>query len=91
MSESVQFADERVMGRQYEYEDRTTLAVDLGHVGEATVDVVDGTAVVVTAEDQYEFDVPFDGATATINNGVLVVELPHEGRTDETGDDGVAA
>jgi hypothetical protein len=80
----VKFADERVMGRRYVYEDRTVFAVDLGHVDDATVDVVDGTVIVVTPTEQHEFEVPEGSSVrAAVNNGVLTIEL--EG-VDETTD-----
>lgn len=68
-------AGEDFLGRRYEYEDGTLLALDLGSV-EGSVDVVDGTLIVVTGEDQYEFDLPADAsARAAINNGIVTVEL----------------
>ncbi|MFB6070448.1 MAG: hypothetical protein ABEJ76_05435 [Halanaeroarchaeum sp.] len=72
-------ADE-VLQRRYEYEDETVLVADLGSVAEnATVDVVDGTAVVVIegpeGPSQYEFQVPEGSAHTFINNGVLTVEV----------------
>ena len=62
--------------RRYDYDGETLLVGDLGvEVGETSVDVVDGTAIVVTdAGEQFEFAVPA-GATATINNGVLTIEV----------------
>jgi hypothetical protein len=78
MNESLQFADERLMGRRYEYGDRTVLAVDLGHVADASVDIVDGTVIVVTASDQYEFALP-EAASADLElkNGILTVSIKH--------------
>ncbi|WP_254768715.1 DUF7127 family protein [Salinilacihabitans rarus] len=74
-----QFArgDDRVV-RQYDYDDESVLAVDFGPVGpETSVDVVDGTVIVVVRDDQYEFDLPerATDAQAFIRNGVLTVEL----------------
>jgi len=64
-----------LMGRRYEYEDGTVLALDLGAV-EGSVDVVDGTVIVVTDDDQYEFDLPEGArASASMNNGIVTVEL----------------
>jgi len=64
-----------LVGRRYEYEDGTVLALDLGVV-EGSVDVVDGTVIVVTGDDHHEFDLP-EGATAraSMNNGIVTVEL----------------
>lgn len=62
--------------RQFEYDDRVVLAADVG-LGDASVDVVGDTVIVVRGDEQYELTLPEgDGdATATINNGVLTVEV----------------
>lgn len=80
MTEKQRFVDGSVFGRRYDYADGTVLAADFGP-GEATVDVVDGTVIVVAGDEQYEFEVPA-GASASINNGVLTVEVPKDGDTD---------
>lgn len=69
-----------VFVRRYEYDDDSVIAIDLGgEAGEASVDVVDGTAIVVieTAEGerQEEFDLPSEEARAFIRNGVLTIEV----------------
>lgn len=74
-----QFArdDERLV-RRYDYDAESILAVDFGPAGpEASVDVVDGTVIVVTDDDQYEFDLPEHATDAHtfIRNGVLTLEL----------------
>jgi hypothetical protein len=71
--------DDGRMARRYDYEDESVLAVDFGTAStDAAVDLVDGTVIVVDADDeQYEFDLP-DGATDAhtfIRNGVLTIEL----------------
>jgi hypothetical protein len=49
---------------------------DLGaDVTDATVDVVEGTAIVVLADDQYEIDLPGGDAEAFIRNGVLSISM----------------
>jgi hypothetical protein len=73
MSELQQFGEEVAM-RRYEYDDGVVLAADFGPSGEAAVDVVDGTVIVVTHDDQYELDVEGD-AKAFISNGVLTIEV----------------
>jgi hypothetical protein len=60
--------------RHYEYDDTDVLVADFGFVS-GTVDVVDGTAIVVVDDDQYEFDVPAGVARAVMNNGVVTVEV----------------
>ena len=60
--------------RRYDYEDETVIVADLGRV-EGTVDVVDGTVIVVADGDQHEFDVPADASRAFMTNGVVTVEV----------------
>jgi hypothetical protein len=63
-----------------EYDDGWTVAVDLHPVDDeaVTAEVVDDTAIVAldTPTLRTEFDVPLpeSGGTATLQNGVLVVE-----------------
>ncbi|MFC6719342.1 hypothetical protein ACFQGT_03505 [Natrialbaceae archaeon GCM10025810] len=54
-----------------EYEDESVIAVDFGPVGEPSVDVVDGTAIVVVGDEQYEFDVPPEADDVTVNDGIV--------------------
>lgn len=60
--------------QRLEYDDEVVFALDLGPGVDATVDVVDGTAIVVAGDEQFEFEVPA-GAQAFIHNGVLTVEV----------------
>jgi hypothetical protein len=60
--------------RQYEYDEQTVLVADFGP-SDGTVDVVDGTAVVVVDDQQYEFEVPDGADRGIINNGVLTIEV----------------
>lgn len=60
--------------RRFEYEDRTQYVVDLGAGADVSVDVVDGTAIVVVDEEQYDVSVPGD-AQAFMTNGVLTIEV----------------
>ena len=57
-----------------EPDDGVVLAVDFGPSGEATVDVVDGTVIVVVGDEQHEMDVE-GSADASISNGVLTIEV----------------
>ncbi|MFC7165479.1 DUF7127 family protein [Halospeciosus flavus] len=66
--------------RRYDYDDVSMVVADTGFPEDAlSVDVVDGTAIlVVEGEDgseQYELDVPSGEAEAFINNGVVTVEV----------------
>lgn len=60
--------------RRYEYDDSVVFAADFGPV-EGTVDVVDGTAMVVVDDEQYDFDVPEGTVRTVMNNGVVTVEV----------------
>ena len=73
MNERQQFGDE-VAVRRYEYDDGAVLAADFGPAGEAAVDVLGDTVIVVIDGEQHELDVEGD-ANAFISNGVLTVEV----------------
>ena len=60
--------------RHYEYEDEAVLVADFGSA-EGSVDVVDGTAIVVVDGEQHEFSVPSDVDRAVMNNGVVSIEM----------------
>lgn len=65
---------DRVLHR-YEYPDRGVYVADLGH-SDATADVVGSTIILVTADEQIEFEVPDAGeACVAVNNGVLTIEV----------------
>jgi len=61
--------------RRYEYDDAVVPAADVGISDDATVDVVDDTAIVVIDGEQYDFEIPAGEARAFIRNGVLTVEM----------------
>ena len=73
---SNQQAVDGVAVRQFEYEDDVVLAADVG-VGDASVDVVGDTVIVVVDGEQHEFDAPEGSgdAEADVNNGILTVEV----------------
>ncbi|WP_135852889.1 DUF7127 family protein [Halorussus salinus] len=68
-----------VFARRYEYEESELLAADLGVAGDASVDVLDDTAIVVfegeEGPEQVEFQLPDGEAEAFITNGVLTIEV----------------
>lgn len=81
MTDLHQERPDEVLQRRDEFDDRTEIVADLGPaVGEAHVDVVDGTAMVVLDDGagQYEFDLPSDNSHTFINNGVLTIEVRGE-------------
>ncbi|WP_435193888.1 DUF7127 family protein [Natronomonas sp. EA1] len=69
------FAQADVLARRYDYEDTTVFVADLGATDDASVDVVDGTAIIVIGDEQYELELPGGEARASINNGVVTVEV----------------
>ena len=61
--------------RTYEYDDNGVIVVDFGAAAsDITVDVVDGTAIVVTDEQQFEFELPADASEVSVNNGILTID-----------------
>ena len=73
-----QFAhDNGHMVRQYEYDDGRIVAVDFGSAaGDASVDLVEDTVIIVFGDEQYEFELPLEtDAQAFIRNGVLTIEM----------------
>ena len=71
-----QFDDRDDVLRRYEYADRVVYAADLGPADDITVDIVDGTVMLVHGDEQADFEIRESGsAEATINNGVLTVEV----------------
>jgi len=67
--------DDKGIVREYDYGDEHLIVVDFGAgYGDATIDIVDDTAIVVVGNDeQFEFDLPTDAADARANNGVLTI------------------
>lgn len=66
--------EEEATYRVVERDDAVEHVVDLGpSAADAAVDVVDGTAIVVVGDDQYDLDVGED-AQAFIRNGVLTID-----------------
>jgi hypothetical protein len=61
--------------RRYEYDDETLIAADLGPERDATIDVVDGTLIVVTDDEQFDVELPSRDAQAFMQNGVLTIEV----------------
>jgi hypothetical protein len=50
----------------------------VGPAADASVDVVDGTVIVVADGRQYEQEIPADDARAFMNHGVLTIELSED-------------
>lgn len=73
--ELTQFDEQDDVLRRYEYDEQVLYVADIGP-GEAAVDVIGSTIMLVRGDDQAEFEVPESGTTeATINNGVLTVTV----------------
>jgi hypothetical protein len=75
MADLQQFDRTDAIARRYQYGDRTVLVVDVGAGVEGSVDVVDGTAIVVVGDDQYELALPEGTASAFMKNGVVTIEV----------------
>jgi hypothetical protein len=72
-----QFAAADIEVSRREYEDRVVLAADFGPAADATVDVVGDTVIVVTDDEQYEFEIGDDtDAGVSMHNGIMTVEVP---------------
>jgi len=70
--------EQPAMVRTYEYDDSSVVVADLADVAaDPTVDVVDGTAIVVLDDAQFDIDLPADGSVAHtfMKNGVLSIEM----------------
>ena len=60
--------------REYDYGDEHLITIDFGEgYGDATIDVVDDTAIVVVNDEQFDVDIPADASDVTANNGVLTI------------------
>jgi hypothetical protein len=61
--------------REYEYDTTTTIAIDFGsEARNISIDIVDGTAIVVVSGEQFEFELPADTDEIVTKNGVLTIE-----------------
>ncbi|QHS16298.1 DUF7127 family protein [Halopenitus persicus] len=75
-----QITDGEPVLRRYEYPNRWVIAADLGVDDElVSVDTVGETAIVVVDRDdvdaETEIELPGPAADATVNNGVLTIEV----------------
>lgn len=63
-----------VIMSEREYDEDSVIAVDFGPLsGDPSVDIVEGTAVVVIDGKQLEFDLPAGANDITVNGGVLTI------------------
>lgn len=70
--QQVATSDRRLSVRKHDYEIESGVAVDLGTCGTGLdVDVVEGTAIVVSDSGQVKFEMPEDADEVTVHNGVL--------------------
>ncbi|WP_436935494.1 DUF7127 family protein [Halovenus marina] len=74
MTVTERFAERGIDARRIERDDGVELIADLGPETDASAEIVDGTVIVVTDDDQYDIDLDADGR-ALINNGILTVEV----------------
>lgn len=59
--------------RTFDYGEESVIAVDFGATVDIAVDIVDDTAIVVAADQQYEFEVPEEADEVAADNGVLTI------------------
>ncbi|NHN48823.1 hypothetical protein G9464_14635 [Halostella sp. JP-L12] len=65
---------EEITITEREYDEESLVAVDFGPAGGTpTVDVIDGTAIVVVDGEQYEFEMPPGASDVAVNGGVLTI------------------
>ncbi|WP_137285265.1 DUF7127 family protein [Halorussus salinisoli] len=57
-----------------EYEDENVIVIDFGRGVEAHLDVIDGTAIVVAGDRQFEFEIPDEATDVTTNDGMLIIK-----------------
>ena len=70
-----QRTDRAAAVRRYDYEDSTVIAADFGPSAAPSVDVVDGTVIIVAGDDQREFDLPAGDVQTFTRNGVVSIEV----------------
>lgn len=59
--------------REYEDEENV-MVVDFGRDVEAKLDIIDGTAIVVAGDRQFEFEIPEEATEVTTNDGMLIIK-----------------
>lgn len=64
---------ENVTITQREDEEENTIIVDFGSGVQASLDIVDDTAIVVAGDSQFEFEVPEGADDVTTNDGILII------------------
>lgn len=75
MNEQQRFTRTEAPVSRYDYDDATVFVMDVGAGTEASVDIVDGTAMFVVGNEQFDVDVPEGDAQAFMKNGVVGVEV----------------
>lgn len=70
-----QFASETAVATRFDYEDRTVFAIDFGEDETVSVDILDGTAIIVSGNEQQELTLPSGTVDTVNNNGVLTIEV----------------
>lgn len=73
MNDQQRFTREGEPITRYEYDDAIVFVADGG--ANASIDIVDGTAMFVVGGKQYDIDVPEGDAQAFMKNGIVGVEV----------------
>ncbi|MXV63002.1 hypothetical protein GS429_13170 [Natronorubrum sp. JWXQ-INN-674] len=64
-----------IVVRTFRYDDGSVIAVDFGTgASDTEIDVVDATAIIVTGDDQFEFELPPEASDVSVHNGVLTIK-----------------
>lgn len=65
--------DVSITRREYDDEE-DVMVVDFGRGTEAKLDVIDGLAIVVAGDRQFEFEIPDEATEVTTNDGMLIIK-----------------
>lgn len=61
--------------RTFEYDDDSVIAVDFGtSAADISVDILGSTAIIVAADEQFEFELPPEASDVSAKNGILTIE-----------------
>ncbi len=75
MNDQQRFTNKGSPVSTYEYDDAIVFVMDVGAGTDASIDVVDGTAMFAVADKQYDIDLPTGDAQAFMKNGIVGVEV----------------
>lgn len=74
MSVKETLREDGISVRRYQRADGVEFVADFGPSSDGSVELIEGTAIVVVGDKQYDIDIEGD-AQAFMNNGVLSIEV----------------